>query len=50
MYNKLAIRIKKLEEYKPYKRKMKPFLIDQAFYSVEEFLHYRFDVRAVWLK
>jgi hypothetical protein len=37
-YNKVAIHIKKLEEYKPYKREMKSFLIHHVFYSVEEFL------------
>jgi len=40
LYNKVPISIKKLEEYKPYKREMKSFLIDHAFYSVEEFLCY----------
>jgi len=38
--NKVPIHIKKLEEYVPYKRKLKSFLIDHAFYSVEEFLYY----------
>ena len=40
LYNKVPICIKKLEEYIPYKRKLKSFLIDHAFYSVEEFLCY----------
>jgi hypothetical protein len=30
--------IKKVEEYKPYKRKLKSFLTEQAFYSLDEFL------------
>jgi hypothetical protein len=38
--NKVPINIKKLEEYKPYKRELKSFLIDHVFYSVEEFLCY----------
>jgi len=39
-YNKAAININKLEEYKPHKRESKSFVIDHAFYSVEEFLYY----------
>ena len=31
LYNKVPIHIKKLEEYKTYKRKLKSFLIDHAF-------------------
>ena len=38
LYNEVPINIKKLEEYKPYKREVKSFLIDHGFYSVEEFL------------
>jgi len=38
--NRVPINIKKLEEYKPYKRELKSFLIDHAFYSVDEFLCY----------
>ena len=40
LYNKVPIIIKKLVEYKPYKRELKSFLIDHAFYSVEKFLCY----------
>jgi hypothetical protein len=40
LYNKVPINIKKLEEYTPYKRELKSFLIDDVFYSVEEFLCY----------
>jgi len=50
LYNKLPINIKKLEEYKPYKRELKSFLIDHAFYLVEEFLRYWFDATAAWTK
>jgi len=38
LYNKVPMHIKKLEEYNPYKRELKSFLIDHAFYPVEEFL------------
>jgi hypothetical protein len=48
LYNKVPINIKKLKEYKLYKRELKYFLIDHAFYSVEEFLCYWYDVIAVW--
>jgi len=40
LYNKVPINIKKLEEYKRYKRELKYSLIDHAFYSVEELLCY----------
>jgi len=40
LYNKVAINIKKLKEYKPYKTELKSFLIDHAFYSLEELLCY----------
>jgi hypothetical protein len=50
LYNRVPIDIKKLEEYKPYKRELKSFLIDHAFYSVEEFLWYWFDAIAAWTK
>jgi hypothetical protein len=40
LYNKVPINIKKLEEYKPYKRELKSLLIAHAFYSEEEFLCY----------
>jgi hypothetical protein len=43
LYNRVPINIKKLEEYKSYKRELKYFLIDHVFYSVEEFLCYWFD-------
>ena len=46
--NKVPIIIKKLGEYKPYKRELKSFLIYRAFYSVEEFLCYWFDAIAAW--
>jgi len=50
LYNKVPINIKKLDEYKNYKRELKSFLIDHAFYSVEEFLCYWLDAIAAWTK
>jgi hypothetical protein len=40
LYTRVPIDIEKLEEYEPYKRKLKYFSIDHVFYSVEEFLCY----------
>jgi len=37
LYNKVQINIKKLDEYKLYKRELKSFLMEHVFYSVEEF-------------
>ena len=37
IYNKIPNNIKKIEEYKPYKRKLRAFLTEQAFYSLDEF-------------
>jgi len=37
LYNKVPNNIKKLSEYKPYKRKLKSFDIEHAFYSLDEF-------------
>jgi len=34
LYNNVPINIKKMEEYKQYKRELKSFLIDHVFYSV----------------
>jgi hypothetical protein len=48
LYNSVPINRKKLEEFKPYKRKLKSFHIDRAFYSVEEFLCYWSDATAAW--
>jgi hypothetical protein len=38
LYNKVPNNIKKTEEYKLYKRKLKSFLTEHAFYSLDEFL------------
>jgi hypothetical protein len=51
MYSNYVLRGKllfKLEKYKPYKRELKSFLINHAFYSVEEFFCYWFDAIAAW--
>jgi len=48
--NKVPINIKKLEEYKPYKRELKSFLINHALYSVAEFLCYWFNAIGTWTK
>jgi hypothetical protein len=37
LHNRVPINTKKLEEYKPYKRELKYFLILHVFYSVQEF-------------
>jgi hypothetical protein len=50
LYNMVRTDIKKLEEYKPYKRELKSFLINHVFYSAEEFLCYWFDATAAWTK
>jgi len=38
LYNKLPERIKELESYKTFKKKLKSLLLLHSFYSVEEFL------------
>jgi hypothetical protein len=38
LYNKVPNNIKNVEEYKPYERKLKSFLAEHAFYSLDEFL------------
>jgi len=50
LYNKVPINVKTLEEYKPYRREMKSFLIDHALCSVEEFVCYCFDAISAWSK
>ena len=37
LYNKVPKNIQKVEKYKPYKRKLKAFLIEHVFYSLDEF-------------
>jgi len=50
LYIKVPIDIKTLEEYKPYERKLKSFVIVHVFYSVDEVLCYKFDAVAAWTK
>jgi len=50
LYSKVPINVKKLEEYKPYSRELKSFLIDHALCSVEEFLCYCSDAKTAWTK
>jgi hypothetical protein len=40
LYNKLPNYIKKLENLKPLKKQLKVFLLQQTFYSVDEYLSY----------
>lgn len=38
LYNKVPVTIKKLSSYKSFKRELKYFLMNQVFYSIDEFL------------
>jgi hypothetical protein len=38
LYNKVPNNIQKIEDYKPCKIKLKAFLTEHAFYSLDEFL------------
>ena len=40
LYNRLPNHLKKLEDLKPFKKQVKAFLLQQSFYSVEEYLSY----------
>ena len=40
LFNKLLIQIKKLDSYKGFKREVKTFLLNNSFYTIEEFLHF----------
>jgi hypothetical protein len=40
LYNKLSNYIKNIENPKPFKNQLKAFLLQQTFYSVEEYLTY----------
>jgi len=39
LHNDVPNNIKKVEEYKPYNRELKSFLIENAFYSLEDFFY-----------
>jgi Fe-S cluster biosynthesis and repair protein YggX len=43
LYNKVHVNIKNLNKYKHFIRKLKSFLMNQAFYSIDEFLSYCLD-------
>jgi len=38
LYNKLPDYIKEIESYKTFRKELKSFLLQHAFYSVEEFV------------
>jgi len=37
LYNRLPNYFKKLEDLKPFKKQVKAFLLQQSFYSIEEY-------------
>jgi len=37
LFNKLPMQIKQLDKYKNFKKEVKAFLIQNAFYTIEEF-------------
>jgi hypothetical protein len=39
LYNKMSDHIRKLEKNKLFKRELKSFLLQHAFYSLDEFYH-----------
>jgi hypothetical protein len=44
LYNKVPVNIKQLNKYKPLTTKLKYFLMNHAFYSINEFLCYWLNV------
>jgi hypothetical protein len=40
LYNKVPNHLKNLEDLKPFKKQLKAFLLQQTFYSVDEYLSY----------
>jgi hypothetical protein len=40
LYNEIVVSIKKLENYRTFKRELKAFLMNNAFYSANEYLFY----------
>jgi hypothetical protein len=44
LYNKVPVNIKQLNKYKPLTTKFKHFLMNHAFYSINEFFCYRLNV------
>jgi hypothetical protein len=43
LHNKVPVNIQKLNMYTPFKRKLKYFLMNQTFQSIDEFLSYWLD-------
>jgi len=41
LYNKLPKQLKQIEDYKDFKKQVKNFLFHNAFYTIEEFLHFK---------
>jgi len=39
LFNKLPVQIKQVDDYKCFKREVKNFLLNNSFYTIEEFLH-----------
>jgi hypothetical protein len=50
LYNKVPDHMKKLEEIKSFKRELRSFLLQHAFYSVNEFMSYSLlvDCMSMW--
>jgi len=40
LYNRLPNHLKNLEDLKPFKKQVKALLLQQSFYSIEEYLSY----------
>jgi len=39
LYNKMSTRIKQLDSFRDFQRKLKLFLLDHPFYSLNEFFY-----------
>ena len=44
LFNKLSIQIKQLASYKGFKKEVKTLLVCNAFYTIEEFLHFEVNI------
>ena len=40
LFNKLPVQIKQLDNYKCFNREVNNFLLNNSFYTIEEFLHF----------
>ena len=45
LYNMMPTKIKQLESFRDFKRRLKLFLLDHTFYSVNEFFLFEEDIR-----